>query len=728
LTAPRRSRLSACRGAVAVVAFALALGACDPAPSPTTSGPAGSNGPTAGAQGSSAPGATAVPSVPSRSELIDEELAAGRIDAATAILYRVYAFLGDKRLPAEFAAGAWSPDDGALLDAQSELDTFPPEIRDALLPFLLRPTEEGSWWGIPETAAGGARLASARFDAGPVPRIRSANAAVCTAIGWARADGTAPFTVWAPCGEENEVAAEGAAQIVDALWTPMTQLMGTPIPDENVKGLVGDGRIDIYMTDGCHARDGECLTVPDGALALAQRSDPIRPLGNAHVSSGYIVVPLTFDSFSDIKAALAHELFHVLEFGHNTYEPFEGRNGWFGEASAKWAETYFTKAEAAADTTAWFKQFQSTSRSMASVAGDNEYASFVWPFFMQQEHGAPTVAAAWTALEGKKGTLEMNKAISSVLSIKDRFRDFAVRALNQTLAPGDPINPRFATQDSAVTDGTAPSGQRVRPQIDLKPEIEKTVVNARLPALWASYQRITVDPDVKKVTLSFDGLRPLDAVDVDVLLKIKDKGWERRKLPTSGETSFCRNVPADNVDELWLVLSNHDLNVGTAVTGSYTIKAKKQECGGYSVVYHYTEQWTGGLAGTDLLVTGTIDQDDPEGRVDYLGEGTIVGSQYKGCPFPPYVELGESAPINGRVTFVADSHDGTLDVGSNYDVVELLLTLGGFLETLPTTGPGPWVKSGGATLTGGGLDLRGCGSAGTIGWTLTVTPLGPPPP
>jgi hypothetical protein len=710
----RRPRFRARRGTLGALALIGLLAACQTAPSAAlgTSPLASSQGPPPSAVAlGPTEGPEATPRPPTTTDLIEAALEAGTIDAPTALLDRVYAYVGDPRLPAAFAAGVRAADDSAILEASAALDTLPPAIRDEIIPFTLRPTDPRSPRNGTAAPAAGVELAN----------VRLAGAAVCQPDGWAVAAGQAPFNIWIRCGAESEVRAEGVAQMLDALWTPMTGLMGLPIPDENVKGVVGDGRIDVYLVNECITRGGRCLEISATAVAMADRSDPIIPVGKAWKSSGFLI--LSGDpslGFDELRHDMAHEFFHVLEFAHNTYAPFGGPAGWFGEASSTWAESHFTRTEAASDTTGWFEDFQDTSLSLQRVVGDNAYASFMWPYFMEEERGATSVAAAWGALEGKVTPAEMNQAISSELPFKDAFRDFTVRALNQDLDPGDPIEPRFSKPDEAVSTAT-PGGLRLRPKIPLVPSMDKTVVVAYLSSLWASYTDITVDPGIRKVTLSFSGLTPTDALDVDVLVKIKDKGWERRKL-TNGDTSFCRNKPADDLEELWLVLSNHDMDLKHPVQGSYAIKTSKTDCSGFAIEYHYTEQWTGGMAGTDLRATGTADIEGEPGDPDLTGQGTVTGSTYKGCPFEPIIALGDSEGINTTTLLIAHEHDGLIDAAASSTDVELLWL--GFNEVNIPVVDGVATRTGGMVVERNPYNQRGCSYAGTISWTLKVTVLG----
>ncbi|MHB8891003.1 MAG: hypothetical protein ACYC65_03040 [Candidatus Limnocylindrales bacterium] len=89
----------------------------------------------------------------------------GRIDRATALLYRLQASVGEDRLPGEFRALTLE-DDGAAEIALAEWGTFTAEQQAAMRPYLVRPTDPGSVFAPAGTAAGGGvQLASTRFAA-----------------------------------------------------------------------------------------------------------------------------------------------------------------------------------------------------------------------------------------------------------------------------------------------------------------------------------------------------------------------------------------------------------------------------------------------------------------------------------------------------------------------------------------------------------------------------------
>ncbi|MEA2512326.1 MAG: hypothetical protein QOJ59_1813, partial [Thermomicrobiales bacterium] len=102
---------------------------------------------------------------------------------------------------------------------------------------------------------------------------------------------------------------------------------------------------------------------------------------------------------------------------------------------------------------------------------------------------------------------------------------------------------------------------------------------AAILSLTAHYYYFTPAADSTQVTLDFSGLEPNDAIDVDIIAKIADGDWERRQLTTDGPVTFCREVPEDNVEKFYLVISNHDLSSVMTVGGSFTAGAYDGACG-----------------------------------------------------------------------------------------------------------------------------------------------------
>ena len=68
----------------------------------------------------------------------------------------------------------------------------------------------------------------------------------------------------------------------------------------------------------------------------------------------------------------------------------------------------------------------------------------------------------------------------------------------------------------------------------------------------------------------FSDLAPAGDLDVDALVKIEGGAWERRRLESGGAVTFCFSEPDEAVEELYLVLSNHNRDLFSIVEGEFT--------------------------------------------------------------------------------------------------------------------------------------------------------------
>ena len=100
----------------------------------------------------------------------------------------------------------------------------------------------------------------------------------------------------------------------------------------------------------------------------------------------------------------------------------------------------------------------------------------------------------------------------------------------------------------------------------------KLSVPASLQPLTAQYQRYHVDDAVRYVRIDSGGLANGAFVDLDALANVRGS-WERRK-GTGGVLEFCREEAEDDVQELYLVVTNHDRRRGQQVSGAYTVETR----------------------------------------------------------------------------------------------------------------------------------------------------------
>jgi hypothetical protein len=636
---------------------------------------------------------------PTSVDRILEARDAGSLDEPTALLYRVYAIFGDPRLPAEYASTTWDEDGGALAEAALQIDTLPPEVAAELRPYLARPTDPSSVFhgsGAIGMVPGTAVLAMAR--PAPAHDPDAPAAVVCDrATNWGYIDGAEPWRVWGPCnGPSDPQLIEEAADAVADLWPDLTAFMGPPIPDAGGPDEAGDGRIDIYLVSQCVSRAGRCLwwAGNQDSLGVATVTSEYRGSPGSRASSGFIRISSSAFGTS-LRSALAHELFHVLEYAHNVDGPLAGGWHWFVEASAKWSEWYFVPGTRGTEVYPWFATYQGSSFGLQSTTGNNEYASYVWPLFMEQERGAAAIQAAWAAIDGLTDHRGITAVINRQLPFATNYRELAVRAWNEILRPGNPIPKRLQALDPTLPEWI-PFGRRITVTGRLPANPHGTLTR-RIPesiqSLYSRYAQFDVDDDVGQITLDFSALAPIDALDVDLLLKIRDTGWERRKLST-GSTRLCRNVDEDRVDQMIVVLSNHDIDSRLFVEGDWTIESLKEPCIGYEVKITWTDSYAGVL--DTITFQGTIDAFDTEAPGDgafLTGTGTAVGSRpgWKGCN--PGIEDTPSGLV--RAEFGAQIIGDTVTISgwAGFDTALSGVVTGAF--TLPVDGgtariePGP---------------------------------------
>ena len=482
--------------------------------------------------------------------------------------------------------------------------------------------------------------------------------------------------MWTLCGDQTALG----QLVILANWMPRyytdeIALMGPPVPDTlGGPAEAGDGPIDIYLTSQCVSTGGRCLGTGHDSASVFGFEKPARPcqaVGAADRCSGFLVINRSNFSNLDTPGTLAHEFFHLLQDAHNSHGTLvSGVYNWFVEASAKWAQFRWHPASRPRRVYPYFDDFISTKLGLTTVDGNNEYVSFVWPLFMTESGpaGEDLIGQAWRAIEGQAGNKAVNTAISGALPFDTKFRDFAVTAWNDPLEPGpDPISPHFWDLDGGLSH-EMPSGPKFK-QEDLQANdrsVPPLRISVAMPALSARYAELFPSEGVHQITVNFSNLAPAANFDVDALLNIKDKGWEHRKLD-KGDTRFCRDDPADDVQELIIVLANHDIE--SSVSGDWTVESLKEPCAGYQVEIDWTDVYDN--VPDTIHFKGQIDTVDltlpTDSHTLYMtGTGTASGARagWKACN----PGIADTPQGNGTATFQAIITDDTITVSAFADI------------------------------------------------------------
>ncbi|MBD3167426.1 T9SS type A sorting domain-containing protein [bacterium] len=182
-----------------------------------------------------------------------------------------------------------------------------------------------------------------------------------------------------------ETAVDSALSILDRMWELQIDQMGyrPPPPDQ-------DGVIDVYMKN---LRLFYGMTVPE------------QPGGRGVAS--YMVIENDFQEpvfltkgLDALRVTLAHEFFHVIQFGYR-YAPLQiGRYEW----SSVWME------DVAFDDINDYHYYLSTyfqdpQEPLLRENGSREYATALFLFMLDQLHGPDLVRQAWERFESRPGNL-----------------------------------------------------------------------------------------------------------------------------------------------------------------------------------------------------------------------------------------------------------------------------------------------------------------------------------
>jgi hypothetical protein len=385
--------------------------------------------------------------------------------------------------------------------------------------------------------------------------------------------------------------------------------MGPPILDTGSPEQGGAERIDIYFvgdeTDPAPRHGGDYIQ--EEALAHASPDDPI----DGRTSSAYIVARRPMIGDPRLMVVMSHEFFHVLQDAHNyeiafgfkeapfnaDFETLSFSEFWFVEATATWVEVYLYRDTVDVDTMnltvhhflldgfqpfdvpLYYSQPQFGSRFL------HVYGAYIYFLFLEQEVGPEAMAEMWQDLEDvpPDDFDRTTEVINDILPFEENFREFTVRNLNLELLPGDPITPSYRDIDRSFPEGLAPPfhvGDSPTSRVLVGPgNPDPRVFDDPIPSLSAHYFDLLLMEPVTRVTLDFTGLTSLDDVDVDLVAKVIQKPWERRKLDPSQPIVICRENKADAIRNAYLIVTNHDMDEANAVRGSFSITYDDEPCG-----------------------------------------------------------------------------------------------------------------------------------------------------
>ena len=553
---------------------------------------------------------------PTSEALIGKALASGTIDAEQALVYRVFAQLGDARLPAAYDGGPnAAPDHMILREAASRMAKLSAANRAILQPFFIPPIYPQSWYAQ-QIAANVAPLAAGRVFAQSARRstlsARTDNCQAAASPDYWRRLSTKNFNIhyvaigsaaFADIDAEDKALAESIAAVIEEVYGAETALLGRfakADTDQPCNG--GDGATDIYL--GSLEPRTLAQTIPYGGTC-ADTSSFIVVNSNYEAIRGLGILATRSRAEGEglIKSLLAHEVMHVLQLAMSRGQSCTDLK-WFDEATAEWAMDFVvpTIAQGSAGSPgledgttkvahlmfgktrsgAFLAEYLFTGHMRSLEDGVPRaygYADYLFFQYLHRKHGNSAIKGIFDGMAGGAGDLE---AIAAAVDMKTVWPAFALTLWND--AAGKVLD-YWSTEDkydfglwdvfahSDYLDG-APKNLKSL-EIDQKgqPRATFALLDNALPnsksgdyeiaprSLIYEHLKFT-DPTVRSVYL----LNPVGAnpsaefMKVQVVMKI-DGEWKPPEDWTKASTKqFCRDKKSERLEEMLIVVSNSEVD------------------------------------------------------------------------------------------------------------------------------------------------------------------------
>ncbi len=628
----------------------------------------------------------AVPLPPTAFELIDKAQAARLIDAETALVYKVFVEFNDERLPAAYRGR----DDGireaqALDEVNDRFQALLPATQQLLAPFLLQPNVPGSWYDKRASQRAAAGIGAPRETLQSTPARRAAAGSL--AVTWLNLD-TANGKVriwWDAAKLDGNQASEIAAEIDTVIWPKLTGLLGEPLPDTDnllqqpdgsvIPDETDDARLDIFLTDS------------------ARVYTAVRAACQAGVQAAFINMGV-HRSYSSV----VHELTHAILFRFKVKTGCDrSQYRWLGEATAEWAMHYvYPKANEEHPSARHFLDKPELPLDYAEPAGPaffkHPYGAYLWWLYITRGADATRggVAAAhyvrdtWEAAFNNTSLGAIEVAIGSLGGFRGEWPQFVLYNWNGKAkftwnqeGEGKPYR-QYATWDKLNRGAKEETETPIEPRLNGKPSAKYPLTHT-IPHLASRYFHydFRADNSIRRITFThpyWSGDEP--TARVQAIVKIKGQEWKAAEDWTDmAKKSLCRDKPAEDVEELVIVISNsefknlnHVLSDVANLVDPAELKVSALGCNPWigSVQFNYTEKFD--EPGSRITVTETASVsnvvfelvDGDEDGATYKATGGVVNWRHTGTASLGFGTLQCAGEAAGA--FLVSAGFSTLDV------------------------------------------------------------------
>ncbi len=543
---------------------------------------------------------------PSSYDLIDAALANQTINGEQALLYKVYVDFGDPALPVAMRGDDRNLSEGeATGDAAARFPTLSAATQELVGPFLVQPFYAGSWWD--RRRGSGAGVGAFTIWCRPW-------AVQCPILTdeWFHIDGT-HVRVWYHSADAL-VASDLMTTADTTIWPALSAVMGrVPKPDG---GEGGNNLYDIVVSDGLEARvEGKTI---------------ITELTSCKDAPAFTSINASITDLHKRRSVLAHEMMHGVQYAVASRSCTESMR-WLMESTATWFEdSVFRTTDREHDYAASY--LSKPNLSIDSDNGNNtslrNYGGYLFFQYLTRFRGtSPTVVGQiWAATASADQLHALEGALRGAgADLDESWPEFAAYAWNLE-APYD----KFDTEDLMTRTPTVASPRAVSLGIPSTFYEVKHKSDLRLPHLSIRYYPFEFPDTTASSVAVYNGIsRALDVTSIadygdvftsrplsggatakgahlTLLVKI-DGQWKKEELTGVPGAMYCRDVKAERLEALMVIVSNSSVDEPTEVYphGEYSplVFASRTGCGAWEGDADLTRSWGDGVT-EKMKVTG----------------------------------------------------------------------------------------------------------------------------
>jgi hypothetical protein len=496
--------------------------------------------------------------------LIENAYETGTIDYETSLLYKTYAAFRDNRLPEPFQSDlvAYKQGTHVFSEIRANYDSLSNETQTLLEPFLLRPSDENSYWNQQYQAG-------AYDSADETAFIPSAHAARPAANLYTEFLVTADdeVKIWYPndsiivpnpSGGLGAIifSADSAKKIAEQIKTILDRdeiiktynnYFGKTLLDDSPKG--GDSRLDLYVAP----------TGTDLGWTYGESAPP-------PTTSYMLINPAIAASEKILETTLAHEIFHVYQY---LFKHDVRKDEWWSEATATWSEDFMYPTDNTEQ--GYLKPFierADVSLNIEKPPDNHMYGAYIFAYFLSTNYSDKLIADSWHACGNSNCLKELDGLM--IEGFKKEWKEFTLWNYNKEPVLNYTDYPSFPTLTSEST-GTSNDLLILSEdtQIDLN---ELKLLTAQINI---THNQIT-DEKIKK--LSFENLTNFtgksEHASLKAIIYYKDGRNEVEDWTDLEKRSFCIDSAEEDFKKVVLITSNSDME-NTIGSSQINIKGKE---------------------------------------------------------------------------------------------------------------------------------------------------------